>query len=86
VPLYHGDVEKAGIPEQGVRDALQLNCLRVSVSAWTVQRLKGLIASADAIVFATPEYNFSFSGVLKNAIDWASRCVDIRSHTVHTRG
>lgn len=31
------------------------------------------IASSDAILFSTPEYNHSISGVLKNAIDWASR-------------
>ena len=31
------------------------------------------IRAADAIVFATPEYNYSIPGVLKNAIDWASR-------------
>lgn len=31
------------------------------------------IATADALLFVTPEYNFSIPGVLKNAIDWASR-------------
>jgi chromate reductase len=31
------------------------------------------IAAADAVLFATPEYNSSIPGVLKNAIDWASR-------------
>lgn len=37
------------------------------------QTLKNQIESADAIVFTTPEYNRSIPGVLKNAIDWASR-------------
>ena len=35
--------------------------------------LKSRIRAADAILLATPEYNYSVSGVLKNAIDWASR-------------
>ena len=33
------------------------------------------IAAADAVLFATPEYNSSIPGVLKNAVDWASRPV-----------
>jgi chromate reductase len=41
-----------------------------------VQRLREAIAAADALLFATPEYNYSVSGVLKNAIDWASRPPD----------
>jgi chromate reductase len=39
----------------------------------SVERLKAAIKGADAILFATPEYNYSIPGVLKNAIDWASR-------------
>jgi len=38
-----------------------------------VERLKRSIAEADALLLATPEYNYGVSGVLKNAIDWASR-------------
>jgi chromate reductase len=38
-----------------------------------VARLKRAIASADALLIATPEYNHCVPGVLKNAIDWASR-------------
>jgi chromate reductase len=39
----------------------------------SVERLKAAIQRADAVLFATPEFNYSVSGVLKNAIDWASR-------------
>jgi chromate reductase, NAD(P)H dehydrogenase (quinone) len=38
-----------------------------------VVALKQAIRAADAILIATPEYNYSVPGVLKNAIDWASR-------------
>lgn len=38
-----------------------------------VKQLKAQIRAADAILFATPEYNYSIPGGLKNAIDWASR-------------
>ena len=38
-----------------------------------VVEMKTRVRAADAILFATPEYNYSMPGVLKNAIDWASR-------------
>ena len=39
----------------------------------SVVELRAKIHAADALVITTPEYNASISGVLKNAIDWASR-------------
>ena len=38
-----------------------------------VSELREAIGSADAVLFATPEYNASIPGQLKNALDWASR-------------
>ena len=38
-----------------------------------VRRLRDAIAAADAVLIATPEYNHSVPGQLKNALDWASR-------------
>ena len=38
-----------------------------------VADLKSLIGGADALLIVTPEYNYGVPGVLKNAIDWASR-------------
>jgi len=38
-----------------------------------VREFKAKIRAADAILIVTPEYNYSIPGVLKNAIDWASR-------------
>ena len=42
----------------------------------SVETLRRQIAAADALLFATPEYNYGLPGVLKNAIDWASRPPD----------
>lgn len=38
-----------------------------------VAALKAAIRQADGLLFVTPEYNFGVPGVLKNAVDWASR-------------
>lgn len=37
-----------------------------------VTALKSLVANSDALIVATPEYNFGVPGVLKNALDWLS--------------
>ena len=39
----------------------------------SVDELRSRIRNADALLIATPEYNYSIPGVLKNAIDWISR-------------
>ncbi|MEK5172227.1 NAD(P)H-dependent oxidoreductase [Heyndrickxia sp. FSL W8-0496] len=38
-----------------------------------VTEFKGKVAEADAVLWVTPEFNYSIPGVLKNAIDWLSR-------------
>jgi len=40
---------------------------------WAVEQLRDAIAEADGVLIATPEFNGSIPGVLKNALDWASR-------------
>jgi chromate reductase, NAD(P)H dehydrogenase (quinone) len=45
-----------------------------------VEELRAKIKAADALLFATPEYNYSIPGVLKNAIDWGSRPPDQPFH------
>jgi chromate reductase len=46
--------------------------LRANGFPESVRKLKHAISSADVLMIATPEYNHSIPGVLKNAIDWAS--------------
>ncbi|MBX2810391.1 MAG: NAD(P)H-dependent oxidoreductase [Myxococcales bacterium] len=38
-----------------------------------VERFKQAVADSDGVLIATPEYNYGIPGVLKNALDWASR-------------
>jgi chromate reductase len=47
--------------------------VRATGSPASVERFSSQIAAADAVLFVSPEYNFSIPGVLENAIDWASR-------------
>ena len=47
--------------------------LDVAPAPPAVRQLRDALASADAILISTPEYNSSIPGVLKNALDWASR-------------
>ena len=50
-----------------------------------VSRLKDLVATSDALLIATPEYNHSTPGVLKNALDWMSRPTAAESDRVFLR-
>jgi chromate reductase len=47
--------------------------LRTAGVPASVQRFREQIARAEGVLVATPEYNYSMPGVMKNAIDWASR-------------
>jgi len=58
-------IELHGIPVFNQDDELSMPPI--------VLEFKRRILTADAILFATPEYNYSLAGALKNAIDWASR-------------
>jgi chromate reductase len=47
----------------------------IDIDPWppAVTALRDAIAAADGVVLSSPEYNYGMSGVLKNALDWASR-------------
>jgi len=49
------------------------NDIEVAGVPEAVQNFKARIKAAEALLIVTPEYNYSIPGVLKNAIDWASR-------------
>jgi chromate reductase len=67
------------LPEGAVLDTVHLRGMPVfnqddeMAPPAVVLEFKEKILAADAILFATPEYNYSIPGGLKNAIDWASR-------------
>lgn len=64
IPLYDGDVDD--------------DAHRPADHPASVEGLKRRVTEADAVLIATPEYNYGVPGVLKNAIDWAS-CPGYRS-------
>ena len=64
VELYHGLKE---IPPYDADDDVPGN------QPAAVQDFKAALDEADAVLISTPEYNSSIPGVLKNALDWASR-------------
>src|ERR1700758_52802 len=47
--------------------------LDVQEAPGPVARIRATVHESDAVLFATPEYNSSIPGVLKNAVDWLSR-------------
>jgi chromate reductase len=67
------------VPEDAVVDIIELDGIPVfseddeRTPPAKVVELKKRIREADAVLFVTPEYNYSIPGGLKNAIDWASR-------------
>jgi chromate reductase, NAD(P)H dehydrogenase (quinone) len=70
LPLYDEDLDAGNIA--GKAGDVQRKAWENDVPE-SVRRLREDWAKADAILFATPEYNGSIPGGLKNAIDWASR-------------
>ncbi|HJU74763.1 MAG TPA: NADPH-dependent FMN reductase [Gemmatimonadaceae bacterium] len=58
----------------GLKDIPPYNAdLDVDPHPEPVRALKQMLAACDGLLIATPEYNYGIPGVLKNAIDWASR-------------
>jgi len=72
-------VAKSLVPEDGILDIFELDGIpgfnedEERNPPAVVVELKKQVRTADAILLVTPEYNYSIPGVLKNAVDWASR-------------
>jgi chromate reductase len=60
IPLYNADLDTPAAPQRPA----------------SVQRFRDLLAATDGLVICSPEYNYGIPGLLKNAIDWASRGQD----------
>jgi len=60
----------------GLRDVPAFDEDLETAGSPAVDALKDAIAGADAVLFATPEYNGSIPGQLKNSLDWVSRPFD----------
>lgn len=65
--------EKMDITIANIKELPFYNQDQENYPSEVVQQFKREIAEADGIIIATPEYNWSVSGVLKNALDWLSR-------------
>src|SRR5207248_7441893 len=61
---------------EGLKDIPPFNEDEEHNAPEAVHDLRERIGAADAVLFATPEYNHSIPGVLKNAVDWVSRPVE----------
>ncbi len=73
------EAAKELLPEGAALDAYDVSAfplfnqdLEVEIPA-AIRRFKERVRRADAILFATPEHNYSISAVLKNAIEWGNR-------------
>jgi chromate reductase len=58
---------------EGLKDIPPFDQDAESTPQAAVQAFKDAVGAADAVLIATPEYNSSIPGALKNALDWASR-------------
>ncbi len=61
------------VPFEGLGAVQPFDEDREAVPGLGVRAWRAAIGDADALLFATPEYNHSIPGQLKNAVDWASR-------------